>query len=154
MSNPSETEDTSKPHHLTNYESVLVFNQLNSMRKLTQFEWQFVEYLGQTPILQCQKAWIDSIQNLIEKYPFSEEEKLQIYNTLPISHEEFIPIISSDLTRFSEDDINDIVQELYTIVQGEDEEQEKEEIDNTEVKNEERKIEQLPEEKQIKKEST
>ena len=85
----SQSSDPHRPHHLTNFEAIRIFYERSANNaKFGPFEMSFLQYFALTRLLDVQNADIEEAKTILDKYPFTVEDKVQILNFFPQSIEE------------------------------------------------------------------
>lgn len=118
--------DTSKPHHLTNFEAIQVFYERSKFHTFGAFDFSFLNYFAKTRLLTLQDDAMEEAHKILEKYLFTVEEKVQILNFFPITVEELTPLIKDASQRFTVDDLEKVANSLSKLYPQDAEEEEEE----------------------------
>lgn len=124
----SQEVDTSKPHHLTNFEAIQVFYERSQFRKFDEFEFSFLNYFAKTRLVSIPNDAMEQARILLEPYSFTTEEKVQILNFFPVTVDELTPLVQNWQQRFTPEELDHVASSLSKLYpQGSDEEEEEQE---------------------------
>ncbi|KAI9366355.1 RNA polymerase Rpb4-domain-containing protein [Pilaira anomala] len=104
---------------------------------LRTVQFELTEYLKGTPCSTQTPEQIANFLQALSKYELTKAEKLQILNWRPRSTVEIYLIIEECEERFSEEDLEEMLDSIISTLPRDDDEEEEEEEEGVEVEDEE-----------------